>query len=274
MTAGLRRFSLYALLVVMGVIAVGPLYWLFTSSLKTNTDIYSYPLAWWPSTLRWQNFVEAWRGAPFGDFYVNSLVVTFFGTVLKVANAVFTAYAFVFLRFPFKRVLFMVLLGAMMVPGHVTLLPNYLTIAELGWINTYQGLIIPGAASAFGTFLLRQHMLTLPEEVIDAARMDGAGHLRILRSVVVPLSRPMLVTVTIVTLVAEWNEYIWPRIITNTDTMRTLPVGLLMLKAQEGYVNWGAVMAATVFVVLPVLLVFFLAQRHIVAGLTQGAVKG
>lgn len=274
MSARLRSLALHAVLVVVGVIAVGPLYWLFTSSLKTNSDIYTFPLVWWPSTLHWENFAEAWRAAPFDRFYVNSIVVTVAGTALKVANAVLTAYAFVFLRFPFKRVLFMVVLGAMMVPGHVTLLPNYLTVSQLGWINTYQGIIVPGAASAFGTFLLRQHMLTLPGEVFDAARMDGAGHLRVLRSVVLPLSRPMLVTVTIVTLVAEWNDYIWPRIVTNTDTMRTLPVGLLMLKAQEGYVNWGAVMAATAFVVLPVLVVFFLAQRYVVAGLTQGAIKG
>jgi multiple sugar transport system permease protein/sn-glycerol 3-phosphate transport system permease protein len=161
-----------------------------------------------------------------------------------------------------------------MVPGHVTLLPNYLTVSELGWINTYQGIVIPGVASAFGAFLLRQHMLTLPGELVEAARMDGAGHLRTLWSVVLPLSRPMLVTVGIVSLVSKWNDFIWPLIVTNTASMRTLPVGLLLLKNQEGYTNWGAVMAATMFVVAPVLVLFFLAQRHIVAGLTRGAVKG
>ena len=269
-----RRFGLYVLLVLIGVVMVGPLYWLFSSSLKPSADIHSFPPVWWPSKLEWGNYVDAWRSAPFGDFYLNSLITTVTGTLLEVANAVLTAYAFVFVRFPFKRVLFALLLAALMVPGHVTLLPNYLTVSDLGWINTYQGIIIPGAASAFGAFLLRQHMLTLPDEVIDAARVDGAGHLRRLFSVVLPLSRPMVVTVTIVSLVSKWNDYIWPLIVTNTDSMRTLPVGLLLLKSSESTVNWGAVMAATVFVVLPVLLVFFVAQRQIVAGLTQGAVKG
>jgi sn-glycerol 3-phosphate transport system permease protein len=270
----LRRVFLYILLAAVGIIMVGPLYWLFTASLKPSADIYTFPPAWWPTSLQWRNYVEAWESAPFGDFYVNSLVTTIVGTLLEVTNAVLTAYAFVFLRFPFKRALFGVLLAALMVPGHVVLLPNYLTVSDLGWINTYQGIIVPSAASAFGAFLLRQHMLTLPEEVIDAARVDGAGHLRRMFSVVLPLSRPMLLTVTIVSLVGKWNDFVWPLIVTNTDSMRTLPVGLLMLKNSEGYVNWGAVMAATVFVVLPVLVVFFIAQRYIVAGLTQGAVKG
>ncbi|GAB3809037.1 carbohydrate ABC transporter permease [Micromonospora zhanjiangensis] len=269
-----RRLGLHLLLVAVGALMVGPLYWLFTSSLKTSGDIHSFPPVWWPSKAEWGNYAQAWRAAPFGDFYLNSVITTAVGTALEVANAVLTAYAFVFLRFPFKRVLFAVLLAALMVPGHVTLLPNYLTIADLGWINTYQGIIVPGAGSAFAAFLLRQHMLTLPEEVIDAARVDGAGHLRRLFSVVLPLSRPMVVTVTIVSLVSKWNDFIWPLIVTNTDSMRTLPVGLLMLKNAEGYVNWGSLMAAVVFVVLPVLLVFLVAQRHIVAGLTQGAVKG
>ena len=269
-----RRFGLYALLVVVGGITVAPIYWLATAAVKPTVDIYRYPPIWVPTHLRWANFADAWHSAPLGRFFLNSAIVSITGTVLELLCAVACAYAFAFLRFPAKRVLFLVLLGAMMVPGHVTLLPNYLTIADLGWINTYQGLIVPGLGSVFGTFLLRQHMLTLPTEIMDAARVDGAGHLRIMFRVVLPLSRPMLVTVAVITLVNKWNDFIWPLIVTNSDTMRTVPVGLLFLKTQEGYSNWGALMAATVLVILPVLVVFFVAQRHIIAGLTQGAVKG
>ncbi|MGC5020315.1 carbohydrate ABC transporter permease [Micromonospora sp. DT47] len=269
-----RRFLLYLALVLIGVLIVGPLYWLFSSSLKTSGDIRSFPPVWWPHELEWGNYREAWRSAPFGDFFVNSLITTFIGTTLEVLNAILTAYAFVFIRFPAKRFLFALLLAALMVPGHVTLLPSYLIVAELGWVNTYQGLIVPGAASAFGAFLLRQHLLTLPDELIDAAKVDGAGHLRRLFKVVLPVSRPMVITVTIVSLVSKWNDFIWPLVVTNTDNMRTLPIGLVMIKDSESYVNWGAVMGATVFVVLPVLVVFLIAQRYIVAGLTQGAVKG
>ena len=170
--------------------------------------------------------------------------------------------------------MFLVFLGAMMVPGAVVLLPNYLTVANLGWVNTYAGLIIPGVGSVFAMFLLRQHMMTLPGEVTEAAKVDGAGHLRILWSIILPMSRPMVVTVGHHRLVEKWNDFIWPLVATSTDAMRTLPVGLLMLKNVEGFTNWGAVMAATVFVVVPPLVVFFFAQRQIIAGLTQGAMKG
>jgi multiple sugar transport system permease protein/sn-glycerol 3-phosphate transport system permease protein len=269
-----RRVLLHALLAVVGVVTIAPIYWLVTSAVKPTVDINRYPPVWLPLHLRWANFADAWHAAPLGRFLLNSFVVTVTGTVLELACAVLCAYAFAFLRFPGKRVLFLVLLGAMMVPGHVTLLPNYLTIASLGWVNTYQGLIVPGLGSVFGTFLLRQHMLTLPPEIMDAAKVDGAGHLRTMVRVVLPLSRPMIVTVAVITLVNKWNDFIWPLIVTNSDDMRTVPVGLLFLKSQEGYSNWGAIMAATVLVILPVLAVFFVAQRQIIAGLTQGAVKG
>ncbi|WP_327129594.1 carbohydrate ABC transporter permease [Streptomyces sp. NBC_01727] len=264
---------MYALLVLVAIIAAGPLYWLVSSSLKTNPQIYGYPPHWIPSDLRWSNFSEAWNAAPFGRFFLNSIIVAVVGTVVEVCAAMLCAYAFVFLPFPGKKWLFLFLLGAMMVPGHVTLLPNFLTIAELGWVNTWAGLIVPGLGSVFGTFLLRQHMLTLSNEVIDAARIDGAGHVRTLFRIVLPMSRPMVITVSIVIMVTKWNDFIWPLIVTNSADMRTLPVGLLFLKNQETYANWGAILAGTVMVIVPVLVVFFIAQRYIIAGLTQGVGK-
>jgi multiple sugar transport system permease protein/sn-glycerol 3-phosphate transport system permease protein len=268
------RVALYLALAVVGLAAIIPVYWLLSSSVKPSGEIFVFPPRWIPTAFHWQNFVDAWHSAPFGRMYINSLVVTVVGTAGEVCVAVLSSYAFVFLRFPRKNVLFGVFLAAMMVPGTVVLLPNFMTVAQLGWVNSYAGLIVPGFGSVFAMFLLRQHMMTLPKEINEAARVDGAGHLRILWSIVLPLSRPMVVTVMIVTLVSKWNDFIWPLIVTNTDSMRTLPVGLLMLKSDEGYVNWGAVMAATCFVVIPVLVVFFFAQRQIVAGLTQGATKG
>ncbi|WP_406135717.1 carbohydrate ABC transporter permease [Streptomyces sp. NBC_01089] len=268
-----RRLGLYALLVLVAVIAGGPLYWLLSSALKTNPQIYSYPPHWIPTELHWSNFADAWNAAPFGRFFLNTLIVSVVGTAIELTAALLCAYAFVFLPFPGKKILFLFLLGAMMVPGHVTLLPNFLTIAQLGWVNSYAGLIAPGLGSVFGTFLLRQHMLTLPQEITDAAKIDGAGHLRILFRVVLPMSRPMVITVALVVMVGKWNDFIWPLIVTSSADMRTLPIGLLFLQNTETFANWGAILAGAVMVIAPVLVMFFFAQRYIIAGLTQGAGK-
>jgi len=265
---------LYVGLVLVGLAFLLPTYWLFSSALKPSGEIYQFPPEWIPSAFHWQNFRNAWRSAPFANFLTNSVIVTLCGTGIKIVLATLTAYAFTFLRFPFKNVLFLFVLGTLMVPGTVTLLPNYLTAARLGWVNSYPGLIIPDAGSVFGTFLLRQQMRTLPAEVFEAARVDGASHLRILWRLVIPMSRPMMITVALVGLVETWNSFIWPLIITNTTEMRTLPVGLLFLKSQEGYNDWGAIMAGSVMVALPMLVVFLFAQRQIVAGFTSGALKG
>ncbi|MGC0250348.1 carbohydrate ABC transporter permease [Pseudactinotalea sp. Z1748] len=264
----------YALLAVVLAIFVVPVYWLFSSAIKPEWEIYTYPLQWIPTTFEWENFVRAWNAVPFDRFFVNSLIVTTVGTTLEISVAVLSAYAFVFVLFRFKTPLFLFMVGSMMLPGHITLLVNYMTMGNLGWINTYQGLILPGIGSAFAMFLLYQQMRQVPSELVDAAMVDGAGHLRRMRSVVLPICTPMLLTCTLIVLIAKWNEFVWPLIITTTSTMRTLPIGLLFLRSEEGYTNWGSIMAGTLMVALPMLLIFFLAQKRIIGGLTSGALKG
>jgi len=264
----------YALLIVVALAFVVPLFWVFSASLKDLKEIYTFPPVWVPTDPKFSNYSEAWSSAPFGRFYLNTVITTFFGVTLEVVNAVLTAYALVFLRFPAKNVIFVVLLAALMVPIHVTILPNYLTIASLGWVNTYQGIILPGASVAFGAFLLRQHFLTLPREILEAARLDGAGHLQTLWYVLLPISRPIIVTVALVSVVTKWNDFLWPLISTNSENMRTLPIGLSYLFSAEGASQWGLIMAATIFVILPVLALFLRWQKHIVSGLTSGATKG
>lgn len=264
----------YALLILAAVVFFVPLFWMATASVKELGDIYTFPPRWVPTDPRWENYVDAWRAAPFGRFYINTIITTVCAVAAKLLFGTLTAYAFVFLPFPGKNALFLVMLGALMIPIHVTMLPNYLTIANLGWLNTYQGIIVPGAAVAFGTFLFRQHFLTLPKEILEAARLEGAGHLQLLWLIVLPLSRPIFVTVALIELVDKWNEFLWPLIVTNRIDMRVLPVGLAYLSDQEGNSQWGIIMAATVFVVLPILAIFAWAQRHIIAGLTAGATKG
>jgi sn-glycerol 3-phosphate transport system permease protein len=267
----------YASMALMVAVIGAPLVWMLSGAFKTTREIYTFPPVWIPDDPRWRNFADAWNAAPFDRFYLNSAVTTLAGTSLELINATMTAYALAFLRFPKKNWVFVFLLMALMVPTQVTILPNYLTLSDVfgrTWINTYQGIVLPGAAVAFGTFLLRQSFLGLPREVLDAARVDGCGHLRLLWDVVIPMSRPVLVTFGLISLVAKWNDYLWPLVVTNTQEMRTLTVGISYLFDQEGNTDWGVVMAASIFVILPLLVVFVWAQRHIIEGITAGATKG
>lgn len=260
---------------VLATIAVFfvPLYWLFSSALKPHQDIYTWPLTWIPRELTFSNFVGAWNTAPFDRFFLNSIITTGVGTLLEITLAILCAYAFVFVDFKFKKIAFVLIIASLMLPGHVTLIVNYITVANLGWLNSYAGIILPGVASAFAMFLLYQYMRTIDKDILQAAEIDGAGHLRRMLTIVVPLSSPMVLTATLIVMVGKWNEYVWPLIVTSTADMRTLPIGLLFLRSQEGYSNWGVIMAGAVFVSLPMLILFFLAQKRIIGGLAAGAMK-
>lgn len=251
-----------------------PVYWMIIGAFKESAEIYRFPPTWFPQTLTFANFSRAWTVVPFDRYYLNTAVTTFFGSGFEIFFAVTSAYAFVFLRFPKREWLFLLLLSALMIPGQIAILPNYLTMGELGWINTYQGIILPGASVAYGTFLLRQYYKTLPRDILDAAKVDGAGHLRTLWSVVLPLARPAVITFGLLSVVAKWNDYLWPLVITTTRDMRVLPIGIRWLMVEEGTIEWGVVMAGALFVVLPVVVVFLWAQRYIVEGIAAGAVKG
>lgn len=276
--ATVQRFGVvtlkYALLIFVAAIFFVPIFWMMSASLKDLQEIYTFPPQWIPLTPRWENYIDAWNAAPFGQFYLNTLITTAVGVGAELLFGTMTAYAFVFLPFPRKNILFFIMLAALMIPIQVTMLPNYLTVADFGWLNTYAGIIVPGASVAFGTFLFRQHFLTLPKEILEAARLEGAGHSQLLTKIVLPLSRPIFVTVGLIALVNKWNDFLWPLLVTNRIEMRVLPVGLAYLFDQEGNSQWGIIMAATIFVVAPILLVFAWAQRHIIAGLTAGATKG
>ncbi len=277
-----RTLGYLAMLFVVLLIGL-PLFWMLSGSLKTTQEIYSVDTQWIPESPLWSNYRDAWERAPFGRFYINSTVVTLLGAGLEIINATLTAYALAYLRFPFKNLVFILILAALMIPPQVTILPNYVffglngVIGELfdtSWINTYQAIILPGASVAFGTFMMRQAFLGLPREVLDAAKVDGAGHLRILRDVVLPMAKPVIVTFALISLVAKWNDYLWPLVITQTENMRVLTIGISYLFDAEGNNEWGIIMAATFFVVFPLLIVFLFAQRFIIEGLTAGATKG
>lgn len=287
----ITRLAGYGAMILILLVIGAPLFWMVTGAFKTNQEIRALPTVWWPELLQWTsladlrasyvNFTEAWAAAPFGRFYLNSTIITLAGMTLEVVNATLTAYALAFLRFPKKNLVFILVLAALMVPNQVTILPNYVflgrTMVDLfgqNWINTYQGIILPGASVAYGTFLLRQAFMGLPREVLDAAKVDGCGHLRLLWDMVIPMARPVLITFGLISMVAKWNDYLWPLVVTTNDNVRPLTVGLTYLFNQEGNTDWGVVMAATCFVIAPLLLIYLWAQRFIIEGMTAGATKG
>jgi sn-glycerol 3-phosphate transport system permease protein len=264
----------YLPIVLATLVVVLPLLWMVLASFKSPSELLTQDLDVLPSSLAPTNYAEAADTVPFGRLFLNSVLVTAVGAVIKVVLAVLTAYALVFVRFPGKKVIFALVLATLMVPPQVSLLPNYVLINDLGGADTYWGIILPGLATGFGTFLLRQQFLTLPASIMEAAELDGAGHWKRLTRIVVPISTPAIATVALVSIVFEWNEYLWPLVIVSDPNMMTLPVGLTLLQNSEsGADGYGLVMAGTVLVIVPVLVVFAAFQRYIVSGLTQGAVK-
>ncbi len=264
----------YVPLVLATLVVVLPLLWMVLASFKSPSELLTQTPSVLPDSFAPTNYAEAAETVPFGRLFFNSVLVTAIGAGIKVALAVLTAYALVFVRFPGKKIIFALVLATLMVPPQVSLLPNYVLITGLGGADTYWGIILPGLATGFGTFLLRQQFLTLPASILEAAEIDGASHWKRLTRIVVPISTPAIATVALVNIVFEWNEYLWPLVIVSDPHMMTLPVGLTLLQNSEsGADGYGLVMAGTVLVIVPVLVVFAAFQRYIVSGLTQGAVK-
>lgn len=251
-----------------------PLYFVVITSLKTHQDIYSNPISWIPNPFEPSNYAYVWNEVDFGQFLRNSIVITVVLTVVKVTLGVLSAYAFAFLEFPGKNLLFLLVIGSLMVPNEITIISNYALVAQLGWRDTFQGIIVPLAGVAFGTFLMRNHFRSLPTEIIEVARMDGAGFLRTLFRVVLPMSWPTLMAFVLITAVSEWNQYLWPFLVSDTGRVAPLQVGLTLLQNNEGQTNWGPVMAGTVLTTLPMIVLFLFLQRSMIKGLTAGAVKG
>lgn len=264
----------YLTMLLATVVIGAPLVWMVLASLKTPAELYQVPIQWLPGSPSLDNYAQAADTIPLGRLLLNSVGLTAVGAGLKVALGLACAYALVFLDLPFRKVVFGLVIATLMIPPQITIIPNYTLVASLGWLNTYQGILVPGLASAFGTFLFRQHFLTLPTSILEAAELDGAGHWRRLWRFVVPMSTPTIAAVTLVSVVTEWNDYLWPFLVIDRPDKMTLPVGLTLLKNIDGMTNWGVLLAATVVVTLPILVVFLVLQRRLVAGLTAGAVTG
>lgn len=264
----------YLGLVLAGLMVAVPLYFVVITSLKERPEIYTNPISWLPHTWAPQNYSYVWQNLDFNNYLVNSVIITVSLVVIKVSLGVLSAYAFAFLKFPGSNLLFFLVIGTLMVPNEITIISNYALVAQLGWRDTFTGIIVPLSGVAFGTFLMRNHFCSLPQEIMEAAAMDGAGFFRTLFKIVLPMSWPTLMAFVLITAVTEWNQYLWPFLISDTGRVAPLQIGLTMLQNNEGVTNWGPVMAGTVLATLPMIVLFLFLQKSMIKGLTAGAVKG
>jgi sn-glycerol 3-phosphate transport system permease protein len=267
------RLISYLVLAVVAVVVAFPLLLALSYSLMPEADIVQFPPPVLPAHPTLVNFTTVLDTIPIGRYLLNSFVVSGAVVIGQLLTASLAAYAFSFLTFRFRSLLFFVFLSTLMIPWEATIIPNYLTVRQLGWIDTYQGLAVPFMATAFGTFLLRQGFMQIPRELWDSARIDGASSFRFLRSMVIPLSRPALATVGIYGFLSTYNQYFWPLLITNQTLMRTTQVGVAQLRFEES-ARWGVIMAGVIMVAVPTLALLVAGQRQLIRGLTAGAVKG
>jgi len=264
--------ALHLLLYAMAFMTVAPFLWMLLASFKDLGEILQYPPTWIPQRIILDNFVNAFQAAPFGRFYFNSLFVASAVTLGQLFTCSLAAYAFARLHFPGRDVLFYIFLGTMMVPGQVTMIPGFMVLHWLGWIDTYAALIVPGLASAFGTFLLRQFFLTIPRDLEDAAAIDGCSRFGVLWRIILPLSRPALATLAIFTFMGVFNDFLWALIVVSSEDLKTVQLGLAIFRDRY-QTDWGQLMAASVTATMPILLVFFFAQKYFIRGITLSGLK-
>jgi len=269
---GVTRALHLALLLAAAAVVLFPLYYSVAGSLMSDDQLTAFPAPLFPPGLELDNFSRVTKAFPLARQYANSLIVSSAVVLGVLVTSVLSAYAFVFLRFPFRRLAFAAFIATMMIPVESLIIPKYLLVAQLNWINTYPGLIVPFLATGFGTFLMRQFFAGFPVELYEAAKLDGCGHARFITTILVPLSRHGIGVLAIYTFIATYNQFFWPLLVTNTPQMQTLQIGLASLNHSEGRAP-GLLFAGVVVAIAPMVVLFYLFQRNIVRGLTAGAVK-
>ncbi|MEV0582300.1 carbohydrate ABC transporter permease [Nonomuraea sp. NPDC050310] len=266
------RLAGYTVLVAVGLVALFPLLYMVSLSLQTQAETMQGTPVLWPAEPQWQNYSTIFDKAPFGQFILNSLIVAGTISLAHVLLDPLVGYAFAKFRFPFKETLFVAVLGTMMIPFFIRMIPLYVTMANLGWLDTYQGLITPFLMDAFGIFLCRQFIQPIPDDLLHAARIDGASELRVYAQVILPQLKPALAVLALFTFVHQWNEFLWPLVATSTQEMRTVPVGLTLF-AQEEFILWHLTAAGAVVLFIPTAVLFLFSQRYFVRGITLTGLK-
>jgi multiple sugar transport system permease protein len=266
------RIVAYVILVLVGLATVLPLAYMVSLALQSDKDIFAGNPVIWPSVPHWDNFVRLFQAAPVGRFLLNSFIVAGLITLSHLVFDPLVGYVFAKFTFPGKQVAFVAMLATLMVPFFVRMLPIYAMFTQLHWLNTYQGLIVPFLMDAYGIFLMRQFIAPLPNELMEAARIDGAGELRIYVQVILPQLKPALAVLALITFVFQFNEFLWPLIATTTEEMRTLPIGLTLFN-QEYFTQWNLTAAGALILFAPTAILFFLTQRFLVSGIAMSGLK-
>ena len=267
------QWWLYLTLGLGLVVVMTPFVWMLLSSFKPEAEIRANPPTWWPQTFTLENFTELFTRLNFPQFFTNSAVVAVFVTLGNLMFCSMLGYAFAKIDFWGRDWLFRIVLGTMMIPGIVMLVPLFVLVSRLGLVDTYAGLILPFLAGPFGVFLMRQFISSLPDELIDAGRIDGAGEFRIFTQIILPLCKPALATLGILTFLGSWNNFLWPLVVASSEDKYTLPVALALYSVGQNENNYGLMLAGAVAVVAPVVVVFLILQKHIIQGIATSGIK-
>jgi multiple sugar transport system permease protein len=267
------RWWLYLVLTVAVIAVAAPFIWMLLGSFKTTTELRMSPPTWWPQNPTLDNYTELFSKNNFGNYFVNSIIVA---VVVTAGNLLFCSmlgYALAMLDFPGKRALFALVMGTLLIPGVVTFVPLFVLVANVGLVDTLPGLILPFLVGPFGVFLMRQFILGLPRDLLDAGRVDGAGELRIFARIILPLCGPALATLGILTFLGSWNNFLWPLVVAQTEDTYTLPVALALFAKGQNATNYGLLLAGATVVVMPILLVFLAFQRKFIEGIATTGIK-
>lgn len=269
----LSKSLIYALLIIGALFILIPFIWMISTSLKPSNEVLIMPPKFIPSKIMWGNYRIALEAAPFKRYFMNSIIVTVSVTLGEIITTVLAAFAFSRIDFKGRDIIFTILVATMMVPSEVLTIPNFVTLSKLGWIDSYKALIIPWCASIYAIYLLKQHFMSIPEELYNAAKIDGCTDFKFLWTIMVPLAKPAIVTLVILKVISSWNSFFWPLIVTNSQEMRTLPLALSAFTNEFG-TDYNILMAATNIIVFPVMIFYIILQKHIILGVTKAGIKG
>ncbi|MGN7949383.1 carbohydrate ABC transporter permease [Microbacterium sp. 22215] len=267
------RIVVYVVLTLAVLVTMAPFVWMYLGSVKTQQELVRRPPTWWPESFTWDNFVTWFTKLDFGTFFFNSVVVAGFTVLGTLLFCSMVGYALAKLQFPGKSALFVLVLVTLMVPGVVTFIPLFVVISNLGLVSTYPALILPFLAGPLGVFLMRQFIGEIPDSLIEAARIDGAGEMRIFATIVLPLCKPALATLAILTFLGSWNNFLWPLVVAQSERMYTLPVALSLYSVGQNATNYGVLLAGSVLVITPVLLMFIALQKYFIQGIAMTGIK-